>query len=88
MPLAVRQPILRFILCAEQTEYSLDNNPLTNTRTTLTWFPIKFMMWNMLFYAEHHFYHALPQAHQELKEHFANVDDGYMRVNRNIIKVF
>lgn len=93
LPLAVGQTILRFILLAEHTGCSKDNNPLTNTRTTLTWFPIKFMMWNMPFHAEHHLYpaipfHALPQAHQELKEHFAVVDKGYLIVNRNIIVNF
>ena len=41
LPLAVGQTILRFILLAEHTGCSKDNNPLTNTRTTLTWFPIK-----------------------------------------------
>ena len=91
LPLAVGQPILRFILLAEHTGCSNDNNPLTNTRTTLTWFPVKFMMWNMPYHAEHHLYpsipfHALLQAHQELKEHLAVVDDGYLNVNRNIVK--
>ena len=90
LPLAVGQPILRFILLAEHTGCSKDNNPLTNTRTTLTWFPVKFMMWNMPYHAEHHLYpsipfHALPQAHQELKEHLAVVDDGYLNVNQTII---
>lgn len=89
-PLAVGQPILRFILLAEHTGCSNDNNPLSNTRTTLTWFPIRFMMWNMPFHAEHHLYpsipfHALPQAHQELKEHFTVIDRGYLTVNKNII---
>ncbi|MEL7419368.1 MAG: fatty acid desaturase family protein [Cyanobacteria bacterium J06555_3] len=93
LPLAVGQPILRFILLAEHTGCSYDNNPLANTRTTLTWLPIKFMMWNMPFHAEHHLYpslpfHALPQAHQELKEHFTIVDDGYLKVNQNIISSF
>lgn len=93
LPLAVGQPILRFILLAEHTECSYDNNPLTNTRTTLTWFPIKFMIWNMPFHAEHHLYpslpfYVLPQAHQELKEHFAVVDNGYLEVNKNIISSF
>ena len=79
LPLAVRQPILRFILLAEHRGCTKDNNPLTNTRTTLTWFPVKFIMWNMPFLAEHHLYpsipfHALPQAHKELKENFAVVD--------------
>lgn len=92
-PLAVGQPILRFILLAEHTGCSYDDNPLTNTRTTLTWLPIKFMMWNMPFHAEHHLYpsipfHALPQAHQELKEHFAVVEKSYLNANQNIISNF
>ena len=93
LPLAVGQPILRFILLAEHTGCSKNNNPLTNTRTTLTWFPIEFMMWNMPFHAEHHLYpsipfHALPQAHQELKEYFTSVDKGYLRVNQSIVSSF
>lgn len=44
LPLAIGQPILRIILLAEHTGCSNNNNPLTNTRTTVTWFPIKFMM--------------------------------------------
>lgn len=91
LPLAVGQPILRLILLAEHTGCTSDDNPLTNTRTTLTWFPVRFLMWNMPFHAEHHLYtsipfHALPQAHQELQEHFAVVDLSYLRVNRDIVK--
>jgi fatty acid desaturase len=90
LPLVVGQPILRFILIAEHTGCSNDNNPLTNTRTTLTWFAIKFMMWNMPYHAEHHLYpsipfHALPTAHQHLQAHFAVVDDGYLGVNRQVV---
>lgn len=90
LPLAVGQPILRAILLAEHTGCTNDNNPLTNTRTTLTWFPIKFLMWNMPFHAEHHLYpsipfHTLPKAHQHLKEHFAHLEGGYLKVNRDII---
>ena len=93
LPLAVGQTILRFILLAEHTGCTKDANSLTNTRTTLTWFPIKFLMWNMPFHAEHHLYpaipfHALPQAHQNLKEHFDAVDNGYIKVNRDIIANF
>ena len=90
LPLAVGQPILRAILLAEHTGCSNDNNSFTNTRTTLTWFPIKFMMWNMPFHAEHHLYpsipfHALPQAHQQLKNHFTKIDRGYVKVNLDIL---
>ena len=54
LPLAVGQPLLRAILLAEHTGCSNDGNPLTNTRTTLTTPPIRFLMWNMPFHAEHH----------------------------------
>ena len=91
LPLAVGQPILRYILLAEHTECTNDDNPLTNTRTTRTWFP--FMAWNIPFHAEHHLYpsipfHALPQAHQQLKEHFTVVEDGYLKVHRDIASSF
>lgn len=90
LPLAIGQPILRTILLAEHTGCTNDNNPLTNTRTTLTWLPIKFMMWNMPFHAEHHIYpsipfHQLPQAHQQLEAHLAVIDRGYLKVNRDIV---
>lgn len=90
LPLAVGQPILRFILLAEHTGCTNDDNPLTNTRTTLTLAPLRFMMWNMPFHAEHHLYqsipfHALPAAHQDLKPYFDHIDPGYLKVNRDII---
>ena len=90
LPLVVGQPILRFILLAEHTGCSLDNNSLTNTRTTLTRSPLRFLMWNMPFHAEHHLYasipfHALPAAHDRLKSHFTRVDPGYVGVNLDII---
>jgi fatty acid desaturase len=90
LPLAVGQPILRFILLAEHTDCTLDNNPLANTRTTLTLAPLRFLMWNMPFHAEHHLYasipfHALPAAHAKLKSHFIHVDLGYIKVNQNIL---
>jgi fatty acid desaturase len=93
LPLILGQPILRLILLAEHTGCSNDDNSLTNTRTTLTWFPIRFLMWNMPFHAEHHLYpsipfHALPQAHQELKEHFQVIEQGYFKVNQEIVGNF
>ena len=90
-PLAVGQPIVRYILLAEHTGCSSDDNPLTNTRTTLTWFPL--IAWNIPFHAEHHLYpsipfHALPQAHQQLKEHFKVVESGYSKVHQDIVTNF
>lgn len=90
LPLAIGQPFLRFVLIAEHTGCTNNNNPLTNTRTTLTLWPVRFLMWNMPYHAEHHMYpsipfHALPSAHQSLKAYFTQVDSGYVGVNREII---
>ncbi|MEL6815068.1 MAG: fatty acid desaturase [Cyanobacteria bacterium J06598_3] len=91
LPLAVGQPLLRFVLLAEHTGCTYNNNPLANTRTTLTLWPLRFLMWNMPFHAEHHLYpsipfHALPAAHNVLTEQFETVDRGYVRVNQNIVQ--
>ena len=91
LPLALGQPVLRFILLAEHTDCTLDDNPLANTRTTLTLAPLRFLMWNMPFHAEHHLYasipfHALPAAHDKLSPHLTHVDPGYIKVNQNILK--
>lgn len=93
LPLAVGQPMLRFILLAEHSNCTHDDNPLTNTRTTLTLWPLKFLMWNMPYHAEHHLYpsipfHALSDAHQQLTEHFATVESGYIRVHQGIVSAF
>jgi fatty acid desaturase len=90
LPMAIGQPILRFILLAEHTLCTYDDNPLKNTRTTLTLWPIRFLMWNMPFHAEHHLhvsipFHQLPEAHELLKAHFTHVAPGYVHVNREII---
>jgi len=93
LPLAVGQPLLRFILIAEHTGCADGDDPLANTRTTLTIWPIKLLMWNMPFHAEHHLYpsipfHQLPQAHAKLAPYFQNVVPGYVTVNRAIIASF
>jgi fatty acid desaturase len=93
LPLAIGQPILRLILLAEHTGCTLDANPFANTRTTLTWAPIRFLMWNMPFHAEHHFcpslpFHALEKAHQQLRSHLSHIDPGYVAVNVGIVRNF
>jgi fatty acid desaturase len=93
LPLAIGQPILRMILLAEHTGCTQDDNPLTNTRTTLTWWPIRFLMWNMPYHTEHHLYasipfHALAAAHAKLLPHLEQLESGYLKVNRNLIAGF
>ncbi|MEO0541804.1 MAG: fatty acid desaturase [Cyanobacteria bacterium P01_A01_bin.105] len=93
LPLAIGQPVLRFILLAEHGGCTYNANPLTNTRTTLTLWPLRFLMWNMPYHAEHHLYpsipfHALPAAHRSLKPHLQQVDPGYVNVHRNFVANF
>lgn len=89
-PMLLAQPFLRFLLIAEHTGCSLDENGLTNTRTTLASFPVRLLMWNMPYHAEHHMYpsipfYQLPDAHRELKAKLMHVEPGYVAANRTII---
>lgn len=88
-PMVMAQPLMRIILLAEHTGCSEDKNGLTNTRTTLTAWPVRLLMWNMPYHAEHHLYpsipfHALPKAHAVLKDRLAVVTDGYPEAHREI----
>ncbi len=89
IPAILGQPLMRAILIAEHTGCNEESNGLTNTRTTLTLWPIRLLMWNMPFHAEHHLYpsipfHALPRAHASIRERIVHLDDGYVHVNRDI----
>ncbi len=53
-------PFLRAYLLAEHTGCTLDRNGLTNTRTTLTTAPVRLLMWNMPYHAEHHLFPSIP----------------------------
>uniref|UniRef100_B8HS19 Fatty acid desaturase n=1 Tax=Cyanothece sp. (strain PCC 7425 / ATCC 29141) TaxID=395961 RepID=B8HS19_CYAP4 len=93
LPLAVGQPILRAILLSEHTGCTLDDNPLSNTRTTLTLWPMRLLMWNMPFHAEHHLYasipfHALPIAHEKVADKLTQLAPGYLAVQRQLIARF
>ena len=93
LPLAVGQPFLRLILLAEHTDRPNTDDMLTNTRTTLTLAPLRFLIWNISYHAEHHLYasipfHQLAAAHEKLGSHFKGVENGYINVHRQIIANF
>lgn len=60
IPVALAQPLLRAILLAEHTGCSEDDDALANTRTTYTSWPVRFLMWEMPYHAEHHRHPAIP----------------------------
>lgn len=78
LPVAAAQPLLRAILLAEHTGCSNIDNPRSNTRTTYTILPVRFLMWEMPYHAEHHWYPALPfyalrAAHQTVEPRLTHV---------------
>jgi fatty acid desaturase len=91
LPVILAQPVLRAILVTEHTGCSQDQNGLTNTRTTLALLPIRVLMWNMPFHAEHHLFpsvpfHRLPALHQQIRDRIAHVAPGYVTTNRAIFR--
>jgi fatty acid desaturase len=89
LPLALGLPFLRLYLLSEHTGCSEDDDGLSNTRTTLSLWPVRFLMWNLPYHAEHHLYpsipfHQLPEAHRWLRAHLRMLASGYVRVQRGL----
>ena len=87
LPLALGLPFLRLYLLTEHTGCTEDDDALTNTRTTISVWPVRFLMWNLPYHAEHHLYpsipfHQLPAAHRWLRPHLRVVARGYGRTLR------
>lgn len=91
LPLAIGQPFLRLLLLAEHTGCDYSTDGLANTRTTLTIAPVRWLMWNMPFHAEHHLYpslpfHALPAAHRWIGPRLQHLDHGYLAVHGQLLR--
>ena len=90
-PQLLGQPFLRLYLLAEHTGCTHDRNGLTNTRTILTTAPMRLLMWNMPFHAEHHLYpsipfHRLRDAHRAVQDRLAVVQPGYVRWHAGFLR--
>jgi fatty acid desaturase len=90
-PQLLGQPTLRAYLLAEHTGCTEDRNGLTNTRTTLTRAPVRLLMWEMPYHAEHHLYpsipfHRLADAHRLIRSKLQFVQPGYVRWNRSFVR--
>jgi fatty acid desaturase len=78
------------VLLAEHGGCPFVADGLRNTRTTLTLAPLRRLMWNMPFHAEHHLYpslpfHALGRAHRQLAPALAELSPGYLAVHRRFL---
>ena len=90
VPALLAEPFLRLMLIVEHTGCTDDTNGLTNTRTTLTMAPVRLLMWNMPFHAEHHLYpsipfHQLPLAHERIRASLAHIAPSYVAANQTVI---
>ncbi|WP_458095075.1 fatty acid desaturase [Roseomonas sp. WA12] len=90
-PQLLGQPLLRLYLLSEHTGCTEDSNGLTNTRTMMTTAPVRLLMWEMPFHAEHHLYpfipfHRLRDAHALLRDRLAEIGPGYVRWNADHIR--
>ncbi|MFN9547259.1 MAG: fatty acid desaturase [Cyanobacteriota bacterium] len=90
LPLLIGQPLLRFVLLAEHGGCAFSADGLANTRTTLTLAPLRRLMWNMPFHAEHHLFpslpfHALSKAHAVLAPRLKHRERGYLGVHRRFL---
>jgi len=93
LPAVIGQPFLRAFLLAEHTGCPLVTDMLKNSRTTNTNRLAKTLAWNMPCHAEHHAYaaipfHALPQAHEILKDRIEHQSRGYLSVHRDLWRGF
>lgn len=84
LPQLVGQVWLRMYLLTEHTGLPQSRDGLANTRTTLTTWLMRLLMWNMPYHAEHHLYpfipfHQLPAAHGVLRGQLEAVQPGYAR---------
>ncbi len=91
MPVLLAQPFLRALLIAEHSGCSLDSNGFINTRTTLARWPVRLLMWNMPFHAEHHLYpsipfYQLPVLHTKIRDRLAHVASSYPAANAAILR--
>ena len=90
LPAILAQPTVRALLIVKHTGCSRDHNGLTNTCTTLTAFPIRSLMWNMPYHAEHHLYpavpfHRLPALHRRVGAELAHIAPSYPAASRAVI---
>jgi|SRR6187431_98675 len=91
LPVAAAQPLLRAILLAEHMGCSESSDMLSNTRTTYTLFPVRYLMWEMPYHADHHRYPALPffalaSAHQKLAPYLSQIArTGYTGLHFGIV---
>lgn len=91
LPALLGQPFLRLYLLAEHGLCPQDGGPLATTRSVATRAPLRLLMWNMPYHAEHHAYpnvpsQALPALHARLAGRLEVAAPGYAAFHREYLR--
>ena len=90
LPRVAGEPVMRFIRMSEHVGCPLTADVFRNTRTVLTFAPLRWLAWNMAYHAEHHVFpgvpfHRLGRLHRSLKGHLEQVERGYARTHARLV---
>ena len=91
LPRFLGEPSMRIIRMSEHGACPLVPDMLRNTRTVITWSPIRWLNWNNAHHAEHHAmpaipFHALPKLHRHLGAHIEEVRPGYVDTQAHLMR--
>ncbi|MHA1566090.1 MAG: fatty acid desaturase [Alphaproteobacteria bacterium] len=91
LPVAMAEPVMRFIRMTEHVGRPLVAQMRQNTRTNTVSLPWRFLCWNMNYHAEHHYassvpFHALPRLHKTLKDQIYIEKHGYLGAHKDILR--
>lgn len=82
IPRIVAEPVERIVRLAEHNGCDRDPDMLLNTRTILSWKPVRWLSWNMPLHTAHHAvpmvpFYAIPKLNEYLVAHTKDVRNGY-----------
>ena len=91
VPALLGQPFLRLFLLAEHTGCAVDEDMLSNTRTTYTNAAVRLLTWRMPYHAEHHSFpsvpfHALARVSALLPATRRVTAPGYLALHRQLLR--
>lgn len=91
LPRLLGEPVMRVIRMSEHGACPLIPDMLRNTRTVITWTPIRWLNWNNAHHAEHHAmpaipFHALPKLHRHLGAHIEELRPGYIDTQAHLLR--
>ena len=92
VPRLIGEPVQRMLRVAEHTGCAESAEITSNTRTTLTTLPLRWIGWQMPFHVEHHMFpnvpfHALAQVHDRVRDRITHLEtDGYVRGQMRIVR--